>query len=203
MDILVVSSHLTASHHQHFACFAEQLSTDWMEFRKIEKYAEQGKSRTRELLWSWAQKNKTIGDLLQILQKMGHKRAIHLFTRQVSLPSQNHQFKEFTDVTSKVLETLESTSQVCCFSEDLPRSLRSYNPPLPYFYHVQSVPVENDESQDFALSLPNRFNTDEKVPKHPCECSQSEVTFLGTPRTVGSQSTGYGIKVSPAGQDKR
>ncbi|XP_053319219.1 interleukin-1 receptor-associated kinase 3 isoform X2 [Spea bombifrons] len=61
---------------------AARLSTDWMEFRKIEKYAEQGKSRTRELLWSWAQKNKTVGDLLMVLHMMGHERAIHLFNSQ-------------------------------------------------------------------------------------------------------------------------
>ncbi|KAM4678015.1 interleukin-1 receptor-associated kinase 3 [Discoglossus pictus] len=61
---------------------AERLSSDWMEFRKVEKYAEQGKSRTRELLWSWAQKNKTVGDLLIILQDMGHERAVHLFISQ-------------------------------------------------------------------------------------------------------------------------
>uniref|UniRef100_A0A8C0DLC6 Interleukin-1 receptor-associated kinase 3 n=1 Tax=Balaenoptera musculus TaxID=9771 RepID=A0A8C0DLC6_BALMU len=57
---------------------AERLSSSWLDVRHIEKYVDQGKSGTRELLWSWAQKNKTIGDLLQILQEMGHHRAIHL-----------------------------------------------------------------------------------------------------------------------------
>ncbi|XP_069485862.1 interleukin-1 receptor-associated kinase 3 isoform X2 [Ambystoma mexicanum] len=67
---------------------AERLLTDWMEFRKVERYAEQGKSRTRELLWSWAQKNKTLGDLLEALHDMGQERAIHLFSRQgLVLPS--------------------------------------------------------------------------------------------------------------------
>ncbi|CAO2582208.1 Interleukin-1 receptor-associated kinase 3 [Lemmus lemmus] len=59
---------------------AERLSNSWLDVRHIEKYVDQGKSGTRELLWSWAQKNKTIGDLLQILQEMGHQRAIHLIT---------------------------------------------------------------------------------------------------------------------------
>lgn len=59
---------------------AERLSSSWLDVRHIEKYVDQGKSGTRELLWSWAQKNKTIGDLLQILQEMGHHRAIHLIT---------------------------------------------------------------------------------------------------------------------------
>ncbi|XP_031205287.1 interleukin-1 receptor-associated kinase 3 isoform X2 [Mastomys coucha] len=57
---------------------AERLSNSWLDVRHIEKYVDQGKSGTRELLWSWAQKNKTIGDLLQVLQEMGHQRAIHL-----------------------------------------------------------------------------------------------------------------------------
>ncbi|XP_012590516.1 PREDICTED: interleukin-1 receptor-associated kinase 3 isoform X2 [Condylura cristata] len=56
----------------------ERLSNSWLDVRHIEKYVEQGKSGTRELLWSWAQQNKTIGDLLQILQEMGHQRAIQL-----------------------------------------------------------------------------------------------------------------------------
>ncbi|XP_063783610.1 interleukin-1 receptor-associated kinase 3 [Pseudophryne corroboree] len=51
-----------------------------MDFRKIEKYAVQGKSRTKELLWSWAHKNKTVGDLLIVLQEMGLQRAMNLFT---------------------------------------------------------------------------------------------------------------------------
>ncbi|MEE6480468.1 hypothetical protein FKM82_012583 [Ascaphus truei] len=84
---------------------AERLSSDWMEFRKIEKCAEQGKSRTRELLWSWAQKNKTVGDLLTILQAMGHERAIHLFISQgarlIHLPGQNNLLAELKDVTSE------------------------------------------------------------------------------------------------------
>ncbi|EDL24398.1 interleukin-1 receptor-associated kinase 3 isoform 1 [Mus musculus] len=57
---------------------AERLSNSWLDVRHIEKYVNQGKSGTRELLWSWAQKNKTIGDLLEVLQDMGHQRAIHL-----------------------------------------------------------------------------------------------------------------------------
>ncbi|KAG8514131.1 Interleukin-1 receptor-associated kinase 3 [Galemys pyrenaicus] len=59
---------------------AERLSSSWLDVRHIEKYVDQGKSGSRELLWSWAQKNKTIGDLLQILQEMGHQRAIQLIT---------------------------------------------------------------------------------------------------------------------------
>uniref|UniRef100_A0A2K6K5P4 Interleukin 1 receptor associated kinase 3 n=1 Tax=Rhinopithecus bieti TaxID=61621 RepID=A0A2K6K5P4_RHIBE len=89
---------------------AERLSSSWLDVRHIEKYVDQGKSGTRELLWSWAQKNKTIGDLLQVLQEMGHRRAIHLITNHGSVlsPSErgyqegrfpNILFKETASVT--------------------------------------------------------------------------------------------------------
>lgn len=68
-----------------------------MDFRKIEKCAEQGRSRTKELLWSWAHKNKTIGDLLEVLQEMGHQRAITLF-KEINVPS-SVSFKEITEAT--------------------------------------------------------------------------------------------------------
>ncbi|XP_069830785.1 interleukin-1 receptor-associated kinase 3 [Dendropsophus ebraccatus] len=58
----------------------ERISTDWMNFRKIEMCAGQDKSQTKEMLWSWAHKNKTVGDLLEVLQEMGNQRAITLFT---------------------------------------------------------------------------------------------------------------------------
>ncbi|XP_073476210.1 interleukin-1 receptor-associated kinase 3 isoform X2 [Aquarana catesbeiana] len=65
---------------------AERLSSDWRDFRRIEKYAEQGKSSTKELVWSWAHKNKTVGDLLLVLQEMGQQRAISLF-REINVLS--------------------------------------------------------------------------------------------------------------------
>ncbi|XP_073507836.1 interleukin-1 receptor-associated kinase 3 isoform X2 [Phyllobates terribilis] len=76
---------------------AERLSSDWMDFHKIEKCAEQGRSRTKELLWSWAHKNKTVGDLLEVLQQMGHQRAITIFNEinAVSCVS----VKEITEAT--------------------------------------------------------------------------------------------------------
>ncbi|XP_040838167.1 interleukin-1 receptor-associated kinase 3 [Ochotona curzoniae] len=83
---------------------AERLSNSWLDVRLIEKYVDQGKSGTRELLWSCAQKNKTIGDLLQILQEMGHYRAIHLITSHgtASHPSkQGHQKKGFANMPAK------------------------------------------------------------------------------------------------------
>ncbi|XP_053777176.1 interleukin-1 receptor-associated kinase 3 isoform X2 [Desmodus rotundus] len=83
---------------------AERLSSSWLDVRHIEKYVDQGKSGTRELLWSWAQKNKTIGDLLQILQEMGHHRAIHLIANYGAVlnPSElRHQGDGFPNMFSK------------------------------------------------------------------------------------------------------
>ncbi|KAM4036277.1 interleukin-1 receptor-associated kinase 3 [Anomaloglossus baeobatrachus] len=76
---------------------AERLSSDWMDFRKIEKCAEQGRSRTKELLWSWAHKNKSVDDLLEVLQEMGHRRAISLFNE---INAVSHvSVKEITEAT--------------------------------------------------------------------------------------------------------
>uniref|UniRef100_H2ZVX9 Interleukin 1 receptor associated kinase 3 n=1 Tax=Latimeria chalumnae TaxID=7897 RepID=H2ZVX9_LATCH len=61
---------------------AEHISADWLEFRNVQEHATRGKSRTGELLWSWAQKNKTVGDLLLILQEMDHQRAMSIFTQE-------------------------------------------------------------------------------------------------------------------------
>ncbi|KAH0515357.1 Interleukin-1 receptor-associated kinase 3 [Microtus ochrogaster] len=85
---------------------AERLSNSWLDVRHIEKYVDQGKSGTRELLWSWAQKNKTIGDLLQILQEMGHQRAIHLITNygaSAHPSAPRHQELRFPNVSPNAL----------------------------------------------------------------------------------------------------
>jgi len=45
-------------------------------------YVAAGKSPTQELMWSWAQQNKRVGDLLKVLDEMGHARATSLFQSQ-------------------------------------------------------------------------------------------------------------------------
>ncbi|XP_055252126.1 interleukin-1 receptor-associated kinase 3 isoform X2 [Moschus berezovskii] len=88
---------------------AERLSSSWLDVRHIEKYVDQGKSGTRELLWSWAQKNKTIGDLLQILQEMGHHRAIHLienYGAALNPIEQSHRGKEFPNLLQKEIASV-------------------------------------------------------------------------------------------------
>ncbi|XP_047406684.1 interleukin-1 receptor-associated kinase 3 isoform X2 [Sciurus carolinensis] len=95
----------------------ERLSNSWLDVRHIEKYVDQGKSGTRELLWSWAQKNKTIGDLLQILQEMGHHRAIHLITNHgagLNPFEQSHQEHGFPNISKG---TVNVTADDVCIPE--------------------------------------------------------------------------------------
>ncbi|XP_067283212.1 interleukin-1 receptor-associated kinase 3 isoform X2 [Pseudorasbora parva] len=53
-----------------------------LEVRCTEMYVAAGKSPTQELMWSWAQQNKRVGDLLKVLDEMGHARATSLFQSQ-------------------------------------------------------------------------------------------------------------------------
>ncbi|KAG9335173.1 hypothetical protein JZ751_005521 [Albula glossodonta] len=60
---------------------AARILPSWLDLRCTERFEAAGKSPTRELLWSWAQKNKTVGDLLAVLKDMGHERALQLFRK--------------------------------------------------------------------------------------------------------------------------
>ncbi|KAA8579898.1 hypothetical protein FQN60_005433 [Etheostoma spectabile] len=53
-----------------------------LEVRTLERVEAAGRSPTRELLWSWAQENSRVQDLLKVLQDMGHLRALQLFQDQ-------------------------------------------------------------------------------------------------------------------------
>ncbi|KAF7648936.1 hypothetical protein LDENG_00149860 [Lucifuga dentata] len=58
---------------------AAHIAPSWSEVRLLERVEAAGRSPTRELLWSWAQQNRTVRDLLRVLQDMGHYRALQLF----------------------------------------------------------------------------------------------------------------------------
>ncbi|XP_037318005.2 interleukin-1 receptor-associated kinase 3 [Pungitius pungitius] len=49
-----------------------------LEVRMLERVEAAGRSPTSELLWSWAQENPRVLDLLKLLQDMGHHRALQL-----------------------------------------------------------------------------------------------------------------------------
>ncbi|XP_052367644.1 interleukin-1 receptor-associated kinase 3-like [Oncorhynchus keta] len=61
---------------------AARIVPSWTEVRRTERLEAIGKSPTRELIWSWAQQNKTVGDLVKVLEDMGHTRALQLFIPQ-------------------------------------------------------------------------------------------------------------------------
>ncbi|XP_063301204.1 interleukin-1 receptor-associated kinase 3 [Pelobates fuscus] len=130
---------------------AEHISTDWMEFRKIERYAEQGKSRTRELLWSWAHKNKTVGDLLTVLYEMGHERAIHLFTNQgaglVCVHGSDHRYAGLKNHTFETcgVPTLEYVARGVSLSPQKEKS------PLPPVSFNTIKDVTKNFHQDFLI----------------------------------------------------
>ncbi|KAM6896802.1 interleukin-1 receptor-associated kinase 3 [Lycodopsis pacificus] len=49
-----------------------------LEVRRLERVEAAGRSPMWELLWSWAQENPRVQDLLKVLQDMGHHRALQL-----------------------------------------------------------------------------------------------------------------------------
>lgn len=49
-----------------------------LEVRMLERVEAAGRSPTSELLWSWAQENPRLLDLVKLLQEMGHQRALQL-----------------------------------------------------------------------------------------------------------------------------
>ncbi|KAM8884812.1 interleukin-1 receptor-associated kinase 3 [Synchiropus picturatus] len=57
------------------------------EVRLLERSEAVGRSPTRELLWSWAQQNPRVRDLVKVLQDMDHQRAIQLVQDHLQAPS--------------------------------------------------------------------------------------------------------------------
>uniref|UniRef100_A0A3B1J715 Interleukin 1 receptor associated kinase 3 n=1 Tax=Astyanax mexicanus TaxID=7994 RepID=A0A3B1J715_ASTMX len=58
---------------------AARILPSLLEVRHTEMHAAAGRSPTHEMVWSWAQQNKTVGDLIRVLEEMGHYRALNLF----------------------------------------------------------------------------------------------------------------------------
>lgn len=63
---------------------ASRILPSLLDVRCADMHAAAGRSPTQELMWSWAQQNKTVGDLLKVLDQMGHRRARSLFQPQDS-----------------------------------------------------------------------------------------------------------------------
>ncbi|XP_071358134.1 interleukin-1 receptor-associated kinase 3 [Trachinotus anak] len=91
-----------------------------LEVRMLERVEAAGRSPTRELLWTWAQQNSRVQDLLKVLQDMGHHRARQLFQSPAegqlqtaeesrSRPSHQHAESEAEEKESSQLEESSSS----------------------------------------------------------------------------------------------
>ncbi|XP_027709946.1 interleukin-1 receptor-associated kinase 3 isoform X2 [Vombatus ursinus] len=134
--------------------------------------------------------------LVELMEKRGIESCLSLLDKKINPCPQNFSWKLFTlanqcatsraklrPTMDEVLIALESTYPILRFAEDPPKSLKSFRSPSPLFLdHLPSVPMENDESQDFCPPPNEKLNKDGFAQKTPLECSQSEVTFLGLGR---------------------
>ncbi|XP_058630091.1 interleukin-1 receptor-associated kinase 3 isoform X2 [Onychostoma macrolepis] len=85
-----------------------------LEVRCIEVYVAAGKSPTQELMWLWSQQNKTVGDLLKVLDEMGHTRARSLFQSQDSCMLKSSSPPLF----AKYLPNTEGSCQISLFNPE-------------------------------------------------------------------------------------
>ncbi|XP_059904516.1 interleukin-1 receptor-associated kinase 3-like isoform X2 [Gadus macrocephalus] len=60
---------------------AARIVPSWLEVRRAERLEAAGRSPARELLWTWAQQNPTVADLVRVLEDMGHHWALQLFVQ--------------------------------------------------------------------------------------------------------------------------
>ncbi|XP_019721703.1 interleukin-1 receptor-associated kinase 3 isoform X1 [Hippocampus comes] len=72
----------TGCHRYGWRGLAARIVPSFTEVRMYERMEAGGRSPTKELLWCWAQQNPRVQDLLEVLQDMGHYRAMQLFQDQ-------------------------------------------------------------------------------------------------------------------------
>uniref|UniRef100_A0A7N6B5G4 Interleukin-1 receptor-associated kinase 3 n=1 Tax=Anabas testudineus TaxID=64144 RepID=A0A7N6B5G4_ANATE len=107
---------------------AVRIASSLLEVRMLERVEAAGRSPTRELLWSWAQQNSTVQDLLNVLQDMGHIRALQLIQGQVKVQTQT------VDGECR-LQQLEASSSSPALSPKKPSGEKQ--PPLITFQDVR------------------------------------------------------------------
>ncbi|XP_055252127.1 interleukin-1 receptor-associated kinase 3 isoform X3 [Moschus berezovskii] len=148
--------------------------------------------------------------LIELMEKRGLDSCFSFLDKKVPPCPQNFSAKLFSlagqcaatraklrPSMDEVLNILESTQASLYFVEDPPTSLKSFRSPSPLFFdNVPSIPVEDDENQNNP-SPPHDQNLrkDRMSQKTPFECSQSEITFLGFDKKMGSR----GNEDSPSG----
>ncbi|XP_029016933.1 interleukin-1 receptor-associated kinase 3 isoform X2 [Betta splendens] len=137
-----------------------------LEVQMLERVGAAGRSPTREMLWSWAQQNKTVLDLLTVLQDMGHHRALQLFHSQLQShlqamndtmlpPSSRHTASTRQQTDIKIKESLPvktgSSSQALspsCFVSEKPREEK----PRPTLTFQDVVEGTRDFHHDLRIS---------------------------------------------------
>ncbi|XP_056223109.1 interleukin-1 receptor-associated kinase 3 [Seriola aureovittata] len=96
---------------------AVRIAPSFLEVRMLERLEAAGRSPTWELLWSWAQQNSRVRDLLKVLQDMGHHRALQLFQSpaqgqlQTIQESQSPPKHQHTERETKVNKNKESPQE--------------------------------------------------------------------------------------------
>ncbi|XP_073694798.1 interleukin-1 receptor-associated kinase 3 [Garra rufa] len=103
-----------------------------LEVRCAEMYVAAGKSPTQELMWLWAQQNKTVGDLLKVLDEMGHARARSLFQSQDSCVLKSSSSSLFAP-------HLQNTEKSCRTSALCPESVSVQGGKQKYFITFSDV----------------------------------------------------------------
>lgn len=98
-----------------------------LEVHMLERAEAAGRSPTRELLWSWAQQNSRVQDLLKVLQDMGHHRALQLLNGHIQEPhfppfAQQTETAELMSAskTKESFQSLERSSHVHSLNESPP-----------------------------------------------------------------------------------
>uniref|UniRef100_UPI0037E92944 interleukin-1 receptor-associated kinase 3 n=1 Tax=Semicossyphus pulcher TaxID=241346 RepID=UPI0037E92944 len=64
---------------------AVRVVSSLLEVQMLERVEAAGRSPSRELLWSWSLQNSRVQDLVQVLQDMGHLRALQVYSFKVCL----------------------------------------------------------------------------------------------------------------------
>ncbi|XP_041110050.1 interleukin-1 receptor-associated kinase 3-like [Polyodon spathula] len=154
-----------------------------------------GHTVLRDVVTEVVERSGSVDSCLQFLDERAgswpHAVSLKLFHLAINCTASRARVRP---LMTTVLEVLSELNPACYSAEDQPHTLKDMEaPPLTYGQVRMSLPVENDEIQDFPFQTPE-LNTDGshqreqgRAQKSPCECSQSEVTFRGS-EAIASES---------------
>uniref|UniRef100_A0A665W8C2 Interleukin-1 receptor-associated kinase 3 n=1 Tax=Echeneis naucrates TaxID=173247 RepID=A0A665W8C2_ECHNA len=145
---------------------ASRILPSQLEVRTLERLEAAGRSPSRELLWTWAQQNARVKDLLRVLQDMGHYRALQLFqnSAQGPFPMAKGKYKlqqpevSFSSQTSSPMSTEENQSPFITF-QNIKEGTRNFHEEMKisegHFSHVYRAQIGN---KTFAVKLFKQIN---------------------------------------------